>query len=348
MPTGSLLASGSRCPRAASCSPVHSRDDSFTAQLLLRVRHFQCFDEAPDVTFHDRRKVMQSHVDAMVGDSALREVICADFGRSIAGADLSFPHSRSIGLLLGDAPVEEARAQDLHRFGLVLNLGALVLLRHDDSGRQVRDAYSRVGGVYPLAPRARSAVDIDPKLLVFDGDVHVFCLREDRDGGGGGMDSSGRFGDRNALDPVHARLPTHGTKRALPHDFENDLLDTAERSVGVGHDVYAPPAVTLDEARVHAIEVCGEQGSLVASGAGTELDDGGAVVEWVVRYEQGLEIDLELRDRLLETRYLVPRFGCKLGFVNRNELTRLRELVFVFGQSARRFDYRSQPLMLPA
>ena len=83
----------------------------------------------------------------------------------------------------------------------------------------------------------------------------------------------------------------------------------------------------LDEARVHAIEVGGEQRRLVAAGAGADLDDRVAVVERVVREERGLEPRLEVGDGPLEPLDFARGFGGHLGVVNGNELAGFGELV---------------------
>ena len=52
-------------------------------------------------------------------------------------------------------------------------LRALVLARHDDAGRQVRDAHRRVGDVDVLAAGAARAVGVDAQVLLVDLDVDV-------------------------------------------------------------------------------------------------------------------------------------------------------------------------------
>jgi hypothetical protein len=59
------------------------------------------------------------------------------------------------------------------------------------------------------------------------------------------------------------------------------------------------PTTTIKEARVHAIEVCGKERSLVAAGARADFDDRGAIVERIRRHEQWLELALNLLDALL-------------------------------------------------
>ena len=74
-------------------------------------------------------------------------------------------------------------------------------------------------------------------------------------------------------------------ERRVARDLEYHFFDAAERRVGERHDLDAP-AVALAVARVHAVEVGGEERGLVAAGAGADLDDRVAVVERIARQEQ--------------------------------------------------------------
>ena len=61
-------------------------------------------------------------------------------------------------------------------------LRPLVLARHDDAGRQVRDADRRIGDVDVLTAGAARPVGVDAQVLVVDLDVDVLGqLRPDED-----------------------------------------------------------------------------------------------------------------------------------------------------------------------
>jgi len=93
-----------------------------------------------------------------------------------------------------------------------------------------------------------------------------------------------------------------------------------------------PPA-TIEEAGVHPVEVGSEESSLVTTGAGPDLDDGGAVIQGVGRHEQRLELSLDLGLLLLDALDFCAGLGSHLCVVNDNELARLRELVIEFLQA---------------
>ena len=83
---------------------------------------------------HHLVDLVERQVDAVVGDSPLREIIGADPLRSVAAADLAL--SRSAARALSRAcrsRLVKARAQHLQRLRLVLVLRFLVLLDDDQS-----------------------------------------------------------------------------------------------------------------------------------------------------------------------------------------------------------------------
>ena len=75
-------------------------------------------------------------------------------------------------------------------------------------------------------------------------------------------------------------------------DADHDLLVAAEIGEIFGHDLGAP-AMAFGVAQVHAGQVCGEQGRLVAAGAGADLDKGVALVVRVARQQGGLQLLIE-------------------------------------------------------
>ena len=73
-------------------------------------------------------------------------------------------------------------------------LAALVLTRHDDTARQVRDAHRGLGLVDVLAAGARGTVDIHLEVRGIDLDLDVVVdLRRDEHRGEGGMAAVARI-----------------------------------------------------------------------------------------------------------------------------------------------------------
>src|SRR2546423_4081036 len=91
-------------------------------ELLFHVRDLEGLDERLDFPVEHSCQLVQREVDAVIGDSVLRVVVRADFCRAITGADLCLAHAGALGFLRRDLRVEETRAEDFHRFELVLEL----------------------------------------------------------------------------------------------------------------------------------------------------------------------------------------------------------------------------------
>src|SRR5689334_21738042 len=68
-----------------------------------------------EVTHQDPVEVVDQEVDAVVLDSLFGEVVGADLLGALAGPDLSLARGRDSGLLLGQGPVVQPRAQHSHR-----------------------------------------------------------------------------------------------------------------------------------------------------------------------------------------------------------------------------------------
>ena len=80
----------------------------------------------------------------MVGDAALRIVVGADLGRTVARRDHRLALRGDFVEVLRVFEVEDARTQLLERLVEVLQLGFLVLTLHDDARRDVRQADGRI------------------------------------------------------------------------------------------------------------------------------------------------------------------------------------------------------------
>ena len=76
----------------------------------------------------------------MVRNPVLGEVVGADFFGAVAGADEGFSGGGGAGEVGFALFFGEARAEDIHGFDAVLELGAFVLHGNDDAGGKVGDA----------------------------------------------------------------------------------------------------------------------------------------------------------------------------------------------------------------
>ena len=103
----------------------------------------------------------------------------------------------------------------------------------------------------------------------------------------------------------------------------------------------------LDVARVHAVQIRGEDRGLVAAGAGADLDDRVAVMERIGRQEQRLERFLRQRNGRLDPRDFGAGFGGHLGVIKRQELARLRELQVHPLEFLGARDHLAEALVLP-
>lgn len=92
---------------------------------------------------------------------------------------------------------------------------------------------------------------------------------------------------------MHAGLELHDGVDAVALDLELDGLK-ATGLAGAGIEHGSLPAARLAKALVHLVQVAGEDGRLVATGGGADLDDGVLVVVGVARDEHVLDVFLEL------------------------------------------------------
>ena len=273
-----------RSGRACSVAPLHSDRRRFL-ELLGVVERDDGIEDLGHVAFEHVLQLVRREVDAVIGDAALREIVGADLLGALAGADLAAAVLRDRVLLLAHLHLVEARAQHLHGFRPVLDLRLLVLLRHDDAGRDVREAHGGVGRVHALAARAARAERVDAEILFVDLDVDLLGLGEHGDGGRGRVDAAAGLGVRHALHPVHAALVLQAAVGAAALDRGDDFLDAARAALAARHDLELP-ALALGVTAVHAEEIGGEERGFVAARAGADFENDVLVVVWVFRHEQ--------------------------------------------------------------
>src|SRR5207247_10388237 len=147
----------------------------------------------------------------------------------------------------------------------VLDLGALVLARHDEPRGEVGDPDGGVGRVDTLAAGAGGTVDVDLEVLLVDPDLDLTGLGEHGDRHRRGVDPARRLRDGDALDAVDAALELEAAPHTLALDGEDDLLEPALPGLVFVEDL-DPPALSLRVLHVHARQLRGDERGLVASG----------------------------------------------------------------------------------
>ena len=90
-------------------------------------------------------------------------------------------------------------------------------------GRNVQNLHGGIGRVHALTARAARAANFNPQIFGLQFEIDFLGFGQDRDGGGGSVDASLRFGRRDALHAMHAAFET---KLA-----ENDFARNLERSI---------------------------------------------------------------------------------------------------------------------
>src|SRR3990172_11441446 len=208
----------------------------------------------------------------MVGDAVLGEVVSSDLLRPLAGAHLGSAGRVQLRPLSALLDVQDARSQDRHRLGAVLELGALVLAHGGDAGRDV--GYADGGGVLlpVLAAVAAGVEDVEAQVLLVDMHVDVLSLWQDGHGGGGRVDAAAGLGHGDPLDAVDAALILETRVGAGAAHLEDDLLEAAPIA-GVGVHYIHCPTVTFRVPAVYAVEIAREHGGLLAAGGGPDLHD---------------------------------------------------------------------------
>src|SRR6266404_4727150 len=228
---------------------------------------------------------MQGQADAVIGYAILRVVVGADFLGAVAGFDLSAALGGQGGLLVFHFLFVEAGAENAHGFGAIFDLRFFVLLRDDQAAGNVRDAHGGVGGVHGLAAGTGGAEGVDAQIFGFNFDVDVVGFREDRYGCGGGVDATLLLCGGDALHTVDAAFVFEFGINLVALNGRDDFFYSALGGGGALED-FDFPALDFGEARVHAVEIAGEDAGFVATGAGANFHDDALFVEGIFRQEK--------------------------------------------------------------
>src|SRR5207342_2157401 len=99
-------------------------------------------------------------------DAILREIIGPNLVRAIARFHHAAPLVADGIILLLALDIEQPAAQDLERFGAVLELAPLVLTFDDHAGRQMRDLHGAVRRVHALTAGAPGGRDVEAQVFL--------------------------------------------------------------------------------------------------------------------------------------------------------------------------------------
>src|SRR5258708_5415872 len=131
--------------RTASARSSRQVMPSLAAELLGAFVGRECLDHIVELPFEHAIERVQGDRDAMIGEPVLLVVVGADLLGTPATLHLVTPCRTHLGVLTILFRLQQTRAQDAHRFVLVLKLTLLVLARHDETRRLVRDPNRGIG-----------------------------------------------------------------------------------------------------------------------------------------------------------------------------------------------------------
>ena len=234
----------------------------------------------------------------MVGEPVLRKVVGPDPLRPVARAHLALARIGALRRRLLTLRIEDAALENLHRPIAVLELRTLILTGHHGPGRKVGDAYRGVGPIDVLTTGTRGAVGVDLEVIRIDVHLHIFGLGQDRNGGRRGVDAPLRLCGGNALHPVHAALPLEPRVDRVACDGRRHLFEATHGALAHRGNLKLPAAQRRIPL-VHLEQVPREDGRLVATRTGPDLDDDILGIQRVRRQHRQLQRMLCLGNRSL-------------------------------------------------
>src|SRR5215210_3081436 len=211
-PARSILAAALRAASRALASPAPARTVlawgpcRFCGELVCPLLGGESLGELFEVAAEGGFEVVGGDADAVVGDASLREVVCADLRRAIAGTDLRLAEGAFLLGPFAHLTFQKSGLEDPHGLLLVLQLTLLVLAGHDQARWLVRDPDGRVSCVHALAARTAGSVHVDFKVPRADLDLNVLGLGQDCHRRRRGVDAALAFRLRHSLDPVRPAL----------------------------------------------------------------------------------------------------------------------------------------------
>ena len=119
-----------------------------------------------------------------------------------------------------------------------------------------------------------------------------------------------RFGHRHALDAMDAAFEFQLGVGAAALHFQGRVLDAAQIAFGAGPSLRCVQPCRLAIALIHAQQIGGEQGRLVAAGAGADFHDGRGGIGGVPRQQLDLQFVIQRRPAFRAVRR-VPVRPCR-------------------------------------
>ena len=200
------------------------------------------------------------------------------------------------------------------------------------------DAYGRVRGVDGLTSGSGGAEDVNAQVVRVDLQLTgVVDLRHHQHTGGRGVDASLALGDGHALDAVDPALvlqvspdPVLRLHGRAGLNRQADVLVAAQVRVGGVQDLHRP-AHALGVAGVHTCQVRGEEGGLLTTLAGLDLDDDVAGIIGVTGHEHLAQVLGRRLGSRLESGDLSGEVGVTLSQLDGVVIVSLRRLPSTVG-----------------
>src|SRR5215211_6796153 len=157
-PACSSLAAALRAASRALASPAPARivlargSCRFCGELVRPLFGSESLGELFEVAAEGGFEVVGGDADAVVGDASLREVVCADLRRAVAGTDLRLAEGAFLLGPFAHLTFQEPGLEDPHGLLLVLELHILGLWQDGHGRRRGMYAALALGLGHPLDP----------------------------------------------------------------------------------------------------------------------------------------------------------------------------------------------------
>src|SRR5258708_556255 len=159
------------------------------------------------------------------------------------------------------------------------------------------------------------------------------------------MNASLRLGGGHALHAVRSGFEFEQRIRPAADDAADDFLVAAMLARTFAQNLDAP-TLGFGITRVHAEQVAGKDGSLVAAGAGADFQEDIAVVVRILRHQQALQLEFLGRDARRELGELFLAHGLGLRVRTRRQLAGEARVALERYEAPVAFDQRAQSRIL--